>query len=141
MKSLLLAAALAAVAIPLIAQPAPRKTATAPSLLFMMHQTVSTPMGALPATSDGQAYAIDGDALGRHWPEARTFGSGAFKHPELRDAAKAESIAGMPARAALEDLLGPSGHKVKCRAVGSIAPADRLPVRPRRPGAGISAGP
>src|SRR4029453_2566657 len=44
------------------------------------------------------------------------FGIWGIQAPELRDATKAESVAGMRARAALEDLLEQSGHKVKCRA-------------------------
>jgi endonuclease YncB( thermonuclease family) len=110
MKSLFLAAALAAVAVPAIAQPAPRKTATAPSDV-----PECAAMGALPATWDGQAYAIDGNTLAGVGlkPHVRIWG---IQAPELRDAAKAESVAGMRARAALEDLLGQSGHKVKCRA-------------------------
>ena len=110
MKSLLLAAALAAVAIPAIAQPAPRKTATVPSDV-----PDCAAMGALPATWDGQAYAIDGNTLAgvNLKPHVRIWG---IQAPELRDATKAESVAGMRARAALEDLLEQSGHKVKCRA-------------------------
>lgn len=109
MKSLLLAAGLAAVALPALAQSAPRKTATAQP---------DTPdcaaMGALPATWDGQAYAIDGHTLAGVGlkPRIRIWG---IQTPELRDAAKAESVAGMRARAELEDLLDQSGHKVKCR--------------------------
>ena len=110
MKSLFVAAALAAVALPALAQPAPRKTAPAPS---------DTPdcaaMGALPATWDGQVYAINGDTLAGVGlkPRIRLWG---IQTPELRDGAKAESVAGMRARAALEDLLEKSNHKVKCRA-------------------------
>jgi len=109
MKSLLLAAALAAVAAPAIAQPAPRKIAAAPS-----DAQDCAGMGALPATWDGQAYAIDGNALGGVNLKAhiRIWG---IQAPELRDGAKAESVAGMRARAALADLLEQSGHKVKCR--------------------------
>ena len=113
MKSLFLAAALAAlaaVAVPANAQPAPRKTATAQS-----DAPDCAAMGALPATWDGQAYAIDGGTLAGVGlkPHLRIWG---IQAPELRDATKAESVAGMRARAALEDLLGQSGHKVKCRA-------------------------
>jgi endonuclease YncB( thermonuclease family) len=111
MKSLLLAAALAAVAVPAIAQPAPRKTATSSS----DGPDCAATMGALPAAWDGQAYAIDGTTLAGVGlkPHVRIWG---IQAPELRDATRAESIGGMRARAALEDLLGQSGHKVKCRA-------------------------
>ena len=107
MKSLFIAAALAAVAMPAIAQPAPRKTASS-------DVPDCAAMGALPATWDGQAYAIDGNTLAgvNLKPHVRIWG---IQAPELRDATKAESVAGMRARAALEDLLEESGHKVKCR--------------------------
>src|SRR5918993_2911050 len=101
MKSLLLAAALAAVALPAIAQPAPRKTATSSS-----DGPDCAAMGALPATWDGQAYAIDGATLAGVGlkPHVRIWG---IQAPELRDT-RAESVAGMRARAALEDLLAQS---------------------------------
>ena len=72
-------------------------------------------MGALPATWNGQVYAIDGYTLAAVGlkPHIRLWG---IQAPELRDGAKAESVAGMRARAALEDLLEQSTHKVKCRA-------------------------
>ena len=110
MRSLFLAAALAAVAVPAMAQPAPRKTVTAQPDI-----PDCAAMGALPATWDGQAYAIDGATLAGVGlkPHVRIWG---IQAPELRDATKAESVAGMRARAALEDLLEQSGHKVKCRA-------------------------
>ena len=110
MKSLFVAAALAAVALPALAQPAPRKTAPAPS-----DMPDCAAMGALPATWDGQVHAINGDTLAGVGlkPRIRLWG---IQAPELRDGAKAESAAGMRARAALEDLLEKSNHKVKCRA-------------------------
>jgi endonuclease YncB( thermonuclease family) len=106
----ILLAALAAVAVPAIAQPAPRKTVPAPS-----DAPDCAAMGALPATWEGQVYAIDGNTLAGVGlkPHVRIWG---IQAPELRDATKAESVAGMRARAALEDLLEQSGHKVKCRA-------------------------
>ena len=112
MKSLFVAAALAAIALPAMAQPAPRKTtpaATAPS-----DAPDCAAMGTLAANWNGQAYAIDGDTLAGVGlkPHIRLWG---IQAPELRDGAKAESVAGMRARAALEDLLEQSGHKVKCR--------------------------
>jgi len=111
MKSLFLAAALAAVAVPAIAQPAPRKTTTTASA----DGPDCSALGALPATWDGQAYALDGATLAGVGlkPHVRIWG---IQAPELRDATRAESVAGMRARAALEDLLEQSGHKVKCRA-------------------------
>lgn len=71
-------------------------------------------MGALPANWAGQVYAIDGDTLAGVGlkPRIRLWG---IQAPELRDGAKAESVAGMRARATLEDLLEQSDHKVKCR--------------------------
>lgn len=110
MKSLLVAAALAAVALPAMAQSTPRKTATAPS-----DTQECAAMGALPATWAGQVYAIDGDTLAGVGlkPRIRLWG---IQAPELRDGAKVENVAGMRARAALEDLLEQSNRKVKCRA-------------------------
>lgn len=73
-------------------------------------------MGPLPDTWSGQAYAIDGDTLagiGLKSP-LRVWG---IQAPELRDADKSESVPGMRARAALEDLLDKSDHKLKCRPV------------------------
>lgn len=109
MKGLLLAIGLAVIALPALAQPAPRKVTASQA---------DTPdcaaMGALPATWTGQAYAVDGHTLAGVGlkPRIRIWG---IQTPELRDAAKTESVAGMRARAELEDLLDQSGHKVKCR--------------------------
>jgi len=71
-------------------------------------------MGELPKTWDGQAFAIDGQTLGGTGLKAhlRIWG---IQAPELRDANKAESVAGMRARAFLADLLAKADHKVKCR--------------------------
>lgn len=112
MRSLFVAAALAAVALPAMAQTAPRKTATAPAAPSDMPECSA--MGALPANWAGQVYAIDGDTLAGVGlkPRIRLWG---IQAPELRDGAKAESVAGMRARATLEDLLEQSDHKVKCR--------------------------
>lgn len=70
--------------------------------------------GTLPAAWAGQAYAIDGDTLAgvELKPHIRLFG---VQAPELRDGAKGERVAGMRARAALEDLLEPADHKVRCQ--------------------------
>lgn len=71
-------------------------------------------MGELPKAWDGQAFAIDGNTLGGTGlrPHLRLWG---IEVPELRDAAKSESVPGMRARAFLADLLAKADHKVKCR--------------------------
>ena len=70
--------------------------------------------GALPQTWSGQAFAIDGETLGGTGLKAplKLWG---LQAPVLRDRDKLESVAGMRARATLEDLLARSDHKVKCR--------------------------
>jgi endonuclease YncB( thermonuclease family) len=70
--------------------------------------------GPLPAAWSGQAYAIDANTLGGVGlkPHIRLWG---IQAPELRGAAKEETVAGMRARATLEDLLSKSDHKLKCR--------------------------
>src|SRR5215470_12770549 len=73
-----------------------------------------TAMGVLHEAWSGAAYAIDGDTLvgvGLK-PAIRLWG---IQAPELRDGAKNDTVQGMRARAALEDLLGKSDHKLKCR--------------------------
>ncbi len=109
MKPFLLAAALAALSHPALAQTSPRK-ASSPSEAA----DCAAQQGALPETWKGQAYAIDGDTLAGVGlkPHIRIWG---IQAPELRDGSKAERIAGMRARAALEDLLEPADHKVRCR--------------------------
>lgn len=79
-----------------------------------------TAQGALPKEWSGVAYAIDGDTLAGVGlrPHIRLWG---IQAPELLDPSKAESVAGMRARAALEDLLSGSDHKITCR----IAKFDR----------------
>ena len=116
MKSLIVAAALAASALPAVAQPAPRKTAAAPAPAAPSDAPDCAAMGTLAANWNGQAYAIDGDTLAGVGlkPHLRLWG---IQAPELRDGAKAVSVAGMRARAALEDLLEQSSHRVKCRAI------------------------
>jgi endonuclease YncB( thermonuclease family) len=71
-------------------------------------------MGELPKAWDGQAFAIDGQTLGGTGLKAhlRIWG---IQAPELRDAARAESVPGMRARAFLADLLANADHKVRCR--------------------------
>ncbi|MFO1162513.1 MAG: thermonuclease family protein [Reyranellaceae bacterium] len=70
--------------------------------------------GALPKEWSGVAYSIDGDTLAGVGlkPHIRLWGTQA---PELLDQSRAESVAGMRARAALEDLLSASDHKISCR--------------------------
>jgi endonuclease YncB( thermonuclease family) len=71
--------------------------------------------GALPKTWEGQAYAIDGDTIAGVGlkPPIRLWG---IRAPELRGADKGESVSGMRARAALEDLLAAADHRVSCQA-------------------------
>ncbi len=70
--------------------------------------------GALPKEWSGAAYPIDGDTLAGVGlkPHIRLWG---IQAPALLDHAKAESVTGMRARAALVDLLSASDHKISCR--------------------------
>jgi len=70
--------------------------------------------GALPQNWSGQAFAIDGETLGGTGLKAplKLWG---LQAPVLRDRDRIESVAGMRARATLEDLLARADHKVKCR--------------------------
>jgi endonuclease YncB( thermonuclease family) len=70
--------------------------------------------GELPKTWEGQAFAIDGDTIGGIGlkPPIRLWG---IQAPELRDAAIVESVPGMRARAALEDMLARADHHVTCK--------------------------
>ena len=70
--------------------------------------------GALPKEWSGVAYSIDGDTLAGVGlkPHIRLWG---IQAPALLDQSRAESVAGMRARAALEDLLSASDHKISCR--------------------------
>jgi endonuclease YncB( thermonuclease family) len=70
-------------------------------------------MGALPKPFDGVAFAINGDTLAIVGlrPHVRIWG---IQAPELRDKDKQETVPGMRARAALDDLLTPAGHKIHC---------------------------
>jgi endonuclease YncB( thermonuclease family) len=112
MKGLLLSAAIAAFALPAVtvpslAQPTPRRSQSD-------QPDCTAQMGALPTSWDGQAFAIDGHTLGGIGlkPHLRIWG---IQAPELRDAANVERVAGMRARATLEDLLERADHKVRCR--------------------------
>jgi endonuclease YncB( thermonuclease family) len=71
-------------------------------------------MGALPDSWSGVAYAIDGSTLAAVGlrPNIRLWG---IQAPELRNDGREETVAGMRARAMLEDLLAKSEHKLKCR--------------------------
>jgi endonuclease YncB( thermonuclease family) len=70
-------------------------------------------MGALPKPFDGVAFAIDGNTLAVAGlrPRVRIWG---IQAPELRDKDKQETVPGMRARAALDELLAPAGHKIHC---------------------------
>lgn len=72
--------------------------------------------GQLMETWSGVAYAIDGDTLAGVdlKPHIRIWG---IQAPELRDAAKEETVPGMRARATLADLLAKADGKVWCRAI------------------------
>jgi endonuclease YncB( thermonuclease family) len=69
--------------------------------------------GALPKSFEGQAYAVSGDTLAAVGlkPDIGLWG---IKAPEMNGG----SVAGMRARAALEDVLIASEHRVSCRIVG-----------------------
>jgi len=72
-------------------------------------------LGALPKEWAGEAFAIDGITLGGAGlkPQLRLWG---LQAGELRDKQSGqETIAGMRARATLEDMLDKAEHKVKCR--------------------------
>ncbi|NDH63195.1 MAG: hypothetical protein EBY18_16465 [Alphaproteobacteria bacterium] len=77
----------------------------------------TTTLGALPKEWLGEAFAVDGVTLGGAGlkPQLRLWG---VQAGELRDRLSGqETVAGMRARAALEDMLDKAEHKVKCRAV------------------------
>ncbi len=76
-------------------------------------QTPPKDCGQMPGTFEGVAFSGDGDTIYGvgYKPAIRLWG---LQAPELRDAAKGESVPGMRTRAALEDLLAPTAHKVKC---------------------------
>ncbi len=72
-------------------------------------------LGALPKEWTGEAFAIDATLLGGAGlkPLIRLWG---VQSGELRDRQSGqEAVAGMRARAALEDMLDKAEHKVKCR--------------------------
>lgn len=92
---------------------APAAPATAPAAAPAKPAACAS-AGALPQTWSGQAFAIDGETLGGTGLKAplKLWG---LQAPVLRDRDKLESVAGMRARATLEDLLARADHKVKCR--------------------------
>jgi endonuclease YncB( thermonuclease family) len=96
------------------AAPAAASAASAAPAAGKPQNCVAT-FGALPQNWSGQAFAIDGETLGGTGLKAplKLWG---LQAPVLRDRDKLESVAGMRARATLEDLLARSDHKVKCRA-------------------------
>lgn len=70
--------------------------------------------GEIPKTWEGVAFAVDGDTIagiGLRSP----IGLWGIRAPELRDRDGQEIIAGMRARAALEDMLIAGEHRVSCR--------------------------
>jgi endonuclease YncB( thermonuclease family) len=70
--------------------------------------------GELPKVWEGQAYAVSGDTLAGIGLKQR-IGLWGLKAPEIGNP---ESVHGMRARAALEDLLASGDHRISCRTVG-----------------------
>jgi endonuclease YncB( thermonuclease family) len=93
---------------------AQQKKPPAPEARDARPSECTTTMGEMPKAWDGQAFAVDGNTLGGTGLKAHLKIWG-IQAPELRDASKAESVAGMRARAFLADLLAKADHKVKCR--------------------------
>lgn len=76
-----------------------------------------TNCGQLPKVWDGQAYAVSGDTLTGVGLKPR-IGLWGIKAPDMQGIMNSgESVQGMRARAALEDLLASGNHKVSCRFV------------------------
>jgi endonuclease YncB( thermonuclease family) len=73
--------------------------------------------GPMPKTWEGLAFATDGDSLAGIGlkPPLRLWG---MRAPQLRDKDEQETVPGMRARAALEDMLTASDHNVSCRIHG-----------------------
>jgi endonuclease YncB( thermonuclease family) len=91
------------------------------ALLAAVLVAISTPAwskdcGPLPTTFEGTAFTGDGDTIyGVGFkPGIRVWGMNA---PELRDAQKEETVAGMQARARTADLLAEAGHKARCEPI------------------------
>jgi endonuclease YncB( thermonuclease family) len=70
----------------------------------------------LPDAFEGMAFTGDGDTIyGVNFkPGIRLWGMNA---PELRDAAKAETVPGMRARSLVDDLLAEAKHQVRCEPI------------------------
>jgi len=68
----------------------------------------------MPKTWEGLAFAMDGNTIAGIGLKApiRLWG---IRAPELRDKDGQETVLGMRARAALEDMLTAGEHKVSCR--------------------------
>ena len=76
-----------------------------------------TNCGPLPKGWEGQAYALSGDTLSGVGSKQR-IGLWGIKAPDMQGIMNSgESVHGMRARAALEDLLVAGNHKLACRMV------------------------
>lgn len=101
-------------AVPAAAQHQQQRRTPEPEKAIEKVPDCAAAMGALPKDWTGEAYAQSGDTLAGVGlkPRLRLWG---IQTPELRDREKSETVPGMRARAALEDLLAKSDHKVSCR--------------------------
>ena len=101
MRTALLAAVLAAFSLPLAAKSPPKATKEC---------------GALPAAFEGVGFVDDGDTINVVGvrPGIRLWGLNAA---ELRDRQRAETVAGMKARALVADLLAEADNKVRCEPI------------------------
>ena len=101
MKTALLAAVLAAVALPAAAKSPPKS---------------AKECGALPAAFEGVGFVGDGDTINVVGvrPGIRLWGLNAA---ELRDRQRAETSPGMMARALVADLLAEADNKVRCEPI------------------------
>lgn len=101
MKTALLTACLVALALPVAARSPPKQPKEC---------------GALPATFEGVAFVDDGDTINVIGlrPGVRLWGLNAA---ELRDRQRAETMAGMKARALVADLLAAADNKVRCEPI------------------------
>ncbi|MFN4018221.1 MAG: thermonuclease family protein [Reyranella sp.] len=101
MKTPLLAAVLVAFSLPVAAKSPPK---------------AARECGALPATFEGVGFVDDGDTINvvGMRPGVRLWGLNAA---ELRDRQRAETVAGMKARALVADLLTEADNKVRCEPI------------------------
>lgn len=74
-------------------------------------------VGPLPKTFEGEAYAVSGDTLAAVGVKPH-IGLWGIKAPAMDYYNRANGVAGMRARAALEDMLMSGEHKVSCRTTG-----------------------